>query len=305
MKFLVTGGLGFIGSNMVDFLVEKGHTVLVVDDLSTGDPSYQNPKAIYVNEHITDLDTMQGISQNCDAIFHFAAWARLQRSINDPIGTNNANVNGTLTLLEAARRNNIKKFIFSSSSSVYGDQKDPQMNELMSLAPMHPYALQKWVGEEYCKLYSSLFGIETIRLRYFNVYGKRQIIQGDYALVIGKFLDAKEKGKKGTIYGDGEQTRAYTHVSDVVRANWAAFEYDMEKNVTGLRNPKTDVFNIGTDVETSVNRIAELVGGEYEHIDNPRGKFEERRKCANFSKAKSLLGWEPKVTIEEGIKQLL
>lgn len=299
MKFLVTGGLGFIGSNMVDFLVEKGHNVIVVDDLSTGDPRYQNPKAFYVNAHITDLDTMLGISQNCDAIFHFAAWARLQRSINDPLGTNNANIVGTLTLLQAARLNNIKKFIYSSSSSVYGNQEDPVMKETMTLGPLHPYALQKWCGEEYCKMFSRLFGIKTVRLRYFNVYGNRQIIQGDYALVIGKFLKAKAEKGKMTIYGDGEQTRAYTHVTDVIKANWAAFELQQEEG-------NSEVFNIGTDVETSVNTIAELIGGEVEHIiPNPRGDFEERRKCADYSKAKELLGWEPKVTIQEGIKMLL
>lgn len=302
MKYLVSGGLGFIGSNFTDFLIEKGHNVIVVDDLSTGDPAYTNPKAIYVNAHITDLDTMKGLSQNCDAIFHFAAWARLQRSINDPLGTNNANVTGTLTLLQAARENNIKRFIFSSSSSVYGNQVDPKMREDMELNPLHLYALQKWVGEKYCELYSKLFGIQTVRLRYFNVYGRRQILQGDYALVIGKFLKAKAEGTQATIYGDGEQTRAYTHVSDVVNANWLASQLEM-------KGGESVTFNVGTDVETSVNRIAELVGlrGIYlEHINpNPRGNFEERRKCADYSKLHEATGWTPKVTIEQGIKMLL
>ena len=303
MKYLVTGGLGFIGSNMTDFLIEKGHTVIAVDDLSTGDPSYANPKAIYVNAHITDLDTMQGLMQNCDAVFHFAAWARLQRSINDPLGTNNANITGTLTLLEAVRRNKIKRFIFSSSSSVYGQQKDPEMIELMNPNPMHPYALQKWAGEEYCRLFSKLFNFQAVALRYFNVYGKRQILQGDYALVIGRFLEQKKKGQKLTIYGDGTQTRAYTHVSDVVEANWLAANYDMTNDTK--RNPNFDIFNIGTEVEVSVNKIAQLVGGEIEHIiPNPRGNFEETRKCANFNKAKQILGWQPKIYIEEGMKML-
>lgn len=299
MKYLVTGGLGFIGSNMVDFLIEKGHSVIVVDDLSTGDPSYQNPKAVYVNAHITDLDTMLGLTQNVDTIYHFAAWARLQRSINDPIGTNHANVDGTLTLLQAARLNKVRRFIFSSSSSVYGDQSDPMMVESMLPNPLHPYALQKWVGEEYCKLFSRLFKMQTIRLRYFNVYGPRQILQGDYALVLGKFLEAKEKGLKAQIYGDGEQTRSYTHVSDVIEANWRASQIGMEDG-------QSELFNIGTDIETSVNRIAELVGVEADHImPNPRGEFEERRKCADFTKANQILGWAPKVTIEQGIKMLL
>lgn len=299
MKYLVTGGLGFIGSNMVDTLVKEGHNVIVVDDLSTGDPSYTNPKAVYIKEHITDLDTMQGLTQNCDAIFHFAAWARLQRSINDPIGTNNANVVGTLTLLEAARRNKIKRFIFSSSSSVYGDQENPRMVETMLPNPLHPYALQKWVGERYCRLYSKLFGLQTVLLRYFNVYGPRQILQGDYALVIGRFMEQKKKGEKLTIYGDGEQTRAYTHVSDVVRANLLVSQMSMEAG-------QSELFNVGTDIETSVNRIAELIGGEVDHIiPNPRGNFEEKRKCADYSKIKEKVGWSPEVTIEEGIKRLL
>lgn len=298
MKYLVTGGLGFIGSNMTDFLIEKGHQVIVVDDLSTGDPSYANPKATYVKEHITDLDTMLGITQNVDTIYHFAAWARLQRSINDPIGTNHANVDGTLTLLQAARQNKVRRFIFSSSSSVYGEQKEAEMVESMLPNPMHPYALQKWVGEEYCKLFSRLFKMQTVRLRYFNVYGPRQILQGDYALVIGKFMEAKAKGLKAQVYGDGEQTRSYTHVSDVTQANWAASQI-------GLEDGQSELFNIGTDVETSVNKIAELVGVEVEHIlPNPRGNFEERRKCANWQKAHKILNWEPKVTIEEGIKML-
>jgi nucleoside-diphosphate-sugar epimerase len=299
MKYLVTGGLGFIGSNMVDLLIKEGHDVIVVDDLSTGDIAYTNPKAFYVRESITDLNTMLGLSQNCDAIFHFAAWARLQRSIDDPIGTNNANVVGTLTLLEAARRNKIKKFIFSSSSSVYGDQENPIMQEDMKLNPLHPYALQKWVGEEYCKLYSRLFGLRTVRLRYFNVYGPRQILQGDYALVIGRFMKQKEKGEKLTIYGDGEQTRAYTHVTDVIKANLLASQLEMEEG-------QSEAFNIGTTVETSVNKIAELIGGEVNHIiPNPRGNFEEKRKAANIDKAKRVLNWEPTVSIEQGISWLL
>ncbi len=298
MKYLVTGGLGFIGSNMVDFLIEKGHSVIVVDDLSTGDPSYQNPKAHYVNAHITDLDTMLGVTQNVDTIFHFAAWARMQRSINDPVGTNNANVVGTVTLLQAARVNKVRRFIFSSSSSVYGDQENPEMVETMLLNPLHPYALQKWVGEEYCKLFSKLFNMQTVRLRYFNVYGYRQILQGDYALVIGKFLEAKAKGEKAIVYGDGEQTRSYTHISDVLEANWKASQI-------GMIDGQSEAFNIGTQIETSVNRIAELIEVETEHIENPRGKFEERRKCANFSKAFMRLNWEPKISIEEGIKMLL
>ncbi|MBI2613576.1 MAG: NAD-dependent epimerase/dehydratase family protein [Candidatus Levybacteria bacterium] len=299
MKYLVTGGLGFIGSNLVDYLLEKGHEIVVVDDLSTGKESYKNPKATYYNYSIADLNLMTELTKGMDGIFHLAAWARLQRSINDPLGTNHANVTGTLTLLQAARVNKVEKFIFSSSSSVYGMQENPIMEETMSTNPLHPYALQKLVGEMYCRLYSKLFGIKTVALRYFNVYGPRQIIDGDYALVIGTFLKQKRENKKMTIYGDGRQTRAYTHVGDVVRANLLAMELSMEKG-------ESEIFNIGTDRETSINEIAKMLGGEVEHIiPNPRGEFEERRKAANYSKALKILGWKPTVTIEEGIKRLL
>lgn len=299
MKYLVTGGLGFIGSNLVDYLLEKGHEIEVVDDLSTGKESYENSKATYHRYSITELDHMMELTKGIDGIFHVAAWARLQRSIDDPLGTNHANITGTLTLLQAARINNIKRFVFSSSSSVYGQQDKAVMTETMLLNPLHPYALQKLTGEMYCRMYSRLFDINTVILRYFNVYGPRQIIDGDYALVIGKFLRQKESNEKMTVYGDGEQTRAYTHVTDVVRANLMAMELSMDKG-------ESETFNIGTDKETSVNQITEMLGGEVEHvIPNPRGEFEERRKAADFSKALRILGWKPEVTIEEGIKRLI
>ena len=209
MRYLVSGGCGFIGSNLVDALIDKGHTVYVVDDMSTGKLDYKNPKAEYWYSSITNKTLMLELTVEVDAIFHVAAWARLMRSIDDPLGTNENNITGTLTLLECARHNKVPKFIFSSSSSVYGEQQEAEMNELMTPRPIHPYALQKWCGEKYIEMYSKLFGLTAISLRYFNVYGFRQVIEGDYALVIGKFLRQKREGKPMTIYGDGEQTRAY------------------------------------------------------------------------------------------------
>jgi len=300
MKYLVTGGLGFIGSNLVDALVDQNHQVIVIDDLSTGSKEYSNPKVeMYHIDSICNFETVLKITKGIDCIFHLAAWARLMRSIDDPIGTNNANSVGTLTLLEAARQNHVPRFIFSSSSSVYGFQKEAQMIELMNPNPQHPYALQKLNGEQYCQMYTNLFGLKTICLRYFNVYGPRQVTKGDYALVIGKFMRQKAEQGKMTVYGDGTQTRAYTHVSDVVRANILASQlYEIPNNHT--------VINIGTDKETSVNEIVSLLGGNAEYINpNPRGNFEEKRKMANYNRAFSLLGWEPRISIEEGIKQLL
>lgn len=299
MKYLVTGGLGFIGSNLVDRLVEDGHEVIVFDNLSTGKKEYRNPRATYHYYDINNAYMMQELSKGVDTIFHVAAWARVQRSLDDPIGTNKANVDGTLTVLNTARINKIKRVVYSSSSSVYGNQDSPEMIETMTPNPLHPYGLQKLFGEMYCNLYSKLFGVETVCLRYFNVYGKRQITEGDYALVIGKFLRQKAEGKRMTIYGDGTQTRAYTHVSDVVRANIMASKIQMGTNFN------TTTLNIGTAVETSVNDIVRLLDGVAEYLKNPRGSFEEQRKSANFSKAKELMGWEPRTTIEEGINQLL
>lgn len=307
MKYLVTGGLGFIGSNMVDYLAEQGHEVTVIDDVSTGTKDnmnrsnhvryYMYPDGLNHVQQLTDM-----LKDNVGGVFHFAAWARLQRSIDDPIGTNHANVDGSVSLLEACRRAGIKKVVLSSSSSVYGLKDNPKMKEDMSLNPQHFYALQKKTMEEYGKLFSELFDIDVTVLRYFNVYGPRQIITGDYALVIGKFLRQLKEGKKVTIYGDGEQTRAYTHVQDVIRANMLAMNFKHEWK-------KFDVFNIGTDVETSINRIADLLQinkdlREY-IVPNPRGNFEERRKCADYTKAREILGWIPEVTIEEGIDDLL
>lgn len=298
MKYLVTGGLGFIGSNLVDKLVEEGHDVSVIDNLSTGKRENKNENVQYHIFDINNADKMLEVSKGVDAIFHLAALARVQRSIDDPIGTNKANVNGTLVVLNTARLNNIERVIYSSSSSVYGKKENPIMQEDMLVNPEHPYGLQKLIGELYCQMFSRLFDVNTICLRYFNVYGKRQVTEGDYALVIGKFLRHKKEGKKMTVYGDGTQTRAYTHVSDVVNANIAASKYKL------LPRPFS-TFNIGTGVETSINEIVKLLGGDAEYLDNPRGKFEELRKAADFTRARTLLGWEPKVTIEEGIKELL
>lgn len=301
MKCFVSGGLGFIGSNLVDALILEGHEVVVVDDLSSGVADYANPKAEYYHETITNYSRMLDCARGCDIIFHVAAWARLQRSIDDVLGTNNANVVGTVTLLEVARKLGIKRFIFSSSSSVYGEQDNPIMDEGMDLNPLHPYGLQKWVGEKYCEMYSSLFGLQTVMLRYFNVYGPRQIIEGDYSLVIGKFIKQKELGKKMTVYGDGKQTRAYTHVSDVVRATIMCIP-----KYLSMLDGTTNIFNVGINVETSVNTIVKLLGGVAEYIiPNPRGAFEEKRKAANYEKIEMLIGWKPEIKIEQGIKRLL
>ena len=299
-KVIVTGGAGFIGSHVVDLLVEEGYLVSVFDDLSTGRKEYINRKSNFVNIDITDskkvFDVVSQIRPDC--ILHLAAWARLKRSIDDPIGTNKVNVNGTLIMLEAARRFNVPRFVYSSSSSVYGGQKNHKMKESFTPHPISHYALQKLIGEEYCTLYAENFGIKVVSFRYFNVYGDRQPDQGEYSLVIGKFLRQLKEGKKLTVFGDGNQTRDFTHVSDVARANLIVLSADLPRR-------RNTIVNIGSSQEISVNQIVKFLGGIPDYIiPNPRGFYEERRKVADISLAKKVFGWEPKVKLKDGLKEL-
>ena len=297
MKHVVTGGCGFIGSHLVDGLLELGHEV-VVDDLSTNEGRRVNPAATLIEGSVTDLDLLMSAMEGADCVFHTAAWARVPRSIDDPVGTHEVNVNGTLNVLQAARENGVGRVVYSSSSSVYGEQDTHVMREDMSPDPVSPYALHKLIGEQYGRMFARLFGMSVVSLRYFNVYGPGQTTTGAYVLVIPRFLKLRDEGKPLTIYGDGEQTRSYTHVSDVVRANVLAASEE-------LRAGENVVLNIGPNEETSVNEIAEMVGGEVEHIyPNPRGEFEELRKSSDCSKAKAMIGWEPRISLSEGLRDI-
>ena len=297
-RCVVTGGCGFIGSHLVDRLVDLGHQVIALDDLSTSNGEHVNSAATLIQGSVTDLDLVTSATESADWIFHNAAWARVPRSVEDPIGTHNVNVNGTLNVLQAARTNRVRGVINSSSSSVYGDQCTHVMREDMVPNPKSPYALQKLIGEHYADLFARLFGLRIISLRYFNVYGPGQPAEGAYALVIPHFLRLRAAGRPLTVYGDGNQTRGYVHVSDVVEANLRVASADFPPG-------EHLVLNIGPSQETSVNDIAALIGGEVEHIiPNPRGKFEELRKSADYSRAKSIIGWEPRIPLSKGIASL-
>lgn len=295
MKYLVTGGAGFIGSHLVDFLIAEGHEVVVIDNLSSSNSARNlvNRKAKFQNASVTDEGILTSIASDVDGIFHLAAIPRVVRSVEEPLETHHANVNGFLQVLLHAKKLGVK-LVFASSSSVYGKQAVPDMEETMIPSPLSPYALHKLINEQYAQMFSRLFNMKTVGLRFFNVYGPRQSTKGGYALVIGKFLEQLSNGQKMTIFGDGNQTRDYTFVTDIVRGTYLAMTTELEHNF--------EAFNLGTGVETSVNQIAELIEGEYEHIiPNPRGEFEEDRKRAINDKAKQLLGWEPKVDIQSGI----
>ena len=296
MKHVVTGGCGFIGSHLVDRLLELGHEVVVVDDLSTNEGRRVNPAATLVEGSVTDLDLVMSATEGADCVFHTAAWARVPRSIDDPVGTHEVNVNGTLNVLQAARENAVGRVVYSSSSSVYGDQDTHVMREDMTPNPKSPYALHKLIGEQYGSMFARLFGMSVVSLRYFNVYGPGQTATGAYVLVIPHFLKLRDEGRPLTIYGDGRQTRSYTHVFDVVRANLLAASADLPEG-------ENVALNIGPNEETSVNEIAAMIGGEVEHIyPNPRGEFEELRKSSDCSKAKAMIGWEPQISLSEGIR---
>ena len=299
MRCVVTGGCGFIGSHIVDALVRDGSEVVVLDDFSTGNREHLNPAAELVEGSVADAEVVRSATEGATWVFHLAALARVQQSVDDPVGTHAINVNGTLNVLQAARENGLERVIVSSSSSVYGDQETHLMTEDLPPNPMSPYGLHKLIGEQYADLFATLFGVQVVSLRYFNVYGPRQSAEGAYALVIPHFLRLREEGKPLTIYGDGGQTRDYVHIDDVVRANMHAANSELPMG-------RAVALNVGSGEETSVNEIAEMVGGEVEHIfPNPRGAFEELRKCADTSRAKSVISWEPSIRLAEGIKSVL
>lgn len=292
-KLIVTGGAGFIGSHVVDKLIELGHQVVVVDSLLLGKKNFVNKKAKFVKADIRDLKKLLKIFKDADAIFHLAADPRLQISVEDPISTHEINVTGTLNILVAAWKNKVKKVIFTSSGAAYGDQEVLPVKENSELKPLSPYGLHKLMGEKYCRLFSKLYGLETVCLRYFNVFGPRKLGTGAYPLVIPAFLQMRKDGKPMTIVGDGKSTRDYVHVQDVAQANILAWQSDIKSG---------EAINIGSGIETSVNQIAEYIGGESVHIAPRPGEMKSVR--ADITLAKKLLGWKPTINLEDGIKSL-
>ena len=292
MNALVTGGAGFIGSNLVDQLIEDGHRVVIVDDLSTGKLENVNSKAEFLwGNDLSQSNLFFDHIVDIDVVFHLAAKARVQPSIEDPVGFNEVNCDGTLMLLKAAADHNVKRFVFSSSSSVYGNAEIFPTAENHPTNPLSPYGAQKLIGEIYCKMFSEVYGLETVSLRYFNVYGERQVLEGAYCLVMGIFMQQRLNGKPMTINGDGEQRRDFTYVGDVVRANISA----ATSNLVG----KGEVINIGNGDNRSVNDVADMIGGDKVHLDPV---LEPKITLADRRFAKELLNWEPTTKIEDWIE---
>lgn len=283
-KALVTGAAGFIGSHVTDLLLEEGFEVIGLDNMSTG--NYDNlPKEnnsfSFIKGDIRDT-AIFNLIKPCDYVFHLAALARIQPSIQDPLTSNFVNLNGTLNVLEYCRKHKAK-LIFSSSSSIYKGEKLP-INEDDEKDPKSPYALQKWLAEEYIQLYHKLYGIDFTILRYFNVYGERQIIEGAYAAVVGIFLNQLAAKTKLTLTNDGEQRRDFTYVKDVAKANLMATQWQ-------------GVFNVGTGRNYSINDIAEAVGGEKTYIGNRVGEAQvtladnHKAREAGWSVTKDIMEW--------------
>lgn len=292
-KAVVVGGAGFIGSTLVDALVAEGFEVSVVDNLSQGKKEQVHKKAVLHVFDVNDQRRLYKVMKGALYVFHLAALPRVQFSIEQPFDAHVANVDGTLSVLISAQQAGVKRVIYSASSSAYGDQPTLPLVETMRAAPKSPYGLQKYIGELYMRLWYEVYGLETVSLRYFNVYGPRLNPDGAYALVIGRFLKQRMEGKPMTITGDGRQTRDFTHVRDVVRANILAAK--------STRVGKGEVFNIGAGKNISILDVAKAIGGPVTYIP---ARLEPHDTLADNSSAKKILGWKPEVTFAEGIKEL-
>jgi nucleoside-diphosphate-sugar epimerase len=301
MRYLVTGGAGFIGSNTVDELVRRGHGVVVLDDLSAGKDENLaeiRNKITFVKGSINDLETIQKAAQQADYIIHLAARTSVPRSVKDPIDTNRVNVEGTLNVLVAARDNKVKRIVLAASSSAYGDTPTLPKTEQMQPAPVSPYGVSKYVGELYAQTFGRCYGLETVCLRYFNIFGPRQDPDSPYSGVLSRFSTAFLDEVPPTIYGDGEQTRDFTFVDDAVQANLLACEAPLAAG---------KVLNIGTSRSISLNQVLELLrrisGKQLQAKYEAPRDGDIRDSLADISRAKEILEYEPSVFFEEGLQK--
>jgi UDP-glucose 4-epimerase len=307
-NILVTGGAGFIGSHIVDELMEKGFDVTVIDNLETGRleniAHHQKKKEFhFVRGDIRNFDLVKETMRDIDAVFHEAALASVTRSVKDPILTNDINVVGTLNLLKASSDLGVKRFVFASSAAIYGDAKSPLKKEDMVPNPTSPYGVSKLAAENYVRVFYKAYGLETVCLRFFNVYGPRQNvdIHGSYGGAISIFVNRILKRLPPIIYGDGKQTRDFVYVKDVVEANMLALK---KKNASG------EIFNIATGEKISLNQVAETLkdimnGKDLETIYADPRPTDIRHGYADISKAKKILGYNPQFSIKEGLAELV
>ena len=301
MRYLVTGGAGFIGSNTVDELVRRGHGVVVLDDLSAGKEENLaeiRNKITFVKGSITDIEAVQKAMHQADYVIHLAARTSVPRSVKDPLETNKINVEGTLNVLVAARDNKVKRIVLAASSSAYGETPTLPKTEAMQPLPISPYGVSKYVGELYAQTFGRCYGLENVSLRYFNIFGPRQDPDSPYSGVLSRFATAFLEQEPPVVYGDGEQTRDFTYVDNAVQANLLACE---SPSVAG------GVFNIGTGDRISLNQILEhmrrITGIKLEARYEPPREGDIRDSQADISKAVEFLGYEPTVRFEEGLER--
>ena len=294
MKSLVTGGAGFIGSNLVDRLLEMDHEVVVIDNeySDVHEQFYWNPKAQNYKYDIRDYENTRQLYDGVDYVFHIAAEARIQPAILNPIEAVSINSVGTCTVLQCSREAGVKRVVYSSTSSGYGMNQSPNI-ETQPDDCLNPYSVSKVSGEKLCKMYTNLYGLPTILFRYFNVYGERQPLRGQYAPVVGIFLRQRAVGEPLTIVGDGNQRRDFTHVRDVVQANILAAIKEVDSDAFG------QVYNVGTGNNYSVNQIARMISDNTINIAPRPG--ESRVTLANNQKLRRTFGWEPTVKLEDWI----
>ncbi|PKL61575.1 MAG: GDP-mannose 4,6-dehydratase [Methanomicrobiales archaeon HGW-Methanomicrobiales-2] len=301
MRYIVTGGAGFIGSNLAERLARDDHEVVVIDDLVTGrreniEHLISRPRVTFIEGSVTDLALLTDAFSGADGIFHQAAIASVPRSVAKPLETNAVNVAGTVNVLWAAKECGVPAVVAASTSAIYGDDPAFPKRETMAPTPLSPYAVSKLAGEYYGKVFSDLYGIRTVFLRYFNVFGPRQDPNSEYAAVIPKFITRLLDGKPPIIYGDGEQTRDFIFVADVVRANILA----MESNASG-------VFNIAGGSRISLNELAgslsEITGVHHRPVYEPPRSGDVRDSLADISRAGEAFGFSPRRTLAEGLRE--
>jgi len=297
-NIIVTGGAGFIGSHLVEQLLHQGHDIIVLDNFSTGRPENldnlsSNPHIRVIKADISDFSEILQYFENIDWVFHLAALADIVPSIVHPLTYHHSNVDGTIAVLEAARKANVKRFIYAASSSCYGIPDIYPTSETSPIRPMYPYALTKNIGEQYVFHWNKVYQIPCISLRLFNVFGPRARTTGTYGAVFGVFLAQKLAGKPYTVVGDGTQTRDFTYVTDVADA----FVKAAESDISG------EIFNVGSGGTYSVNELVRLLGGEVIHI--PKRPGEPDCTFADITKIQETIGWKPKVPFKEGVQRML
>ena len=289
---LVTGAAGFIGSNLVDYLLKHGHSVVCVDNESANNEKFHwSDKTINVSGDITDYKFMKNVFTHVEYVFHLAAESRLQSAIQNPIQAVQKNCVGTTVMLQCAREVGVKRFVYSSTSSGYGNNPYPNV-ETQPDDCLNPYSASKIAGEKFCKMYTDLYGLETVVLRYFNVFGHRSPARGQYAPVIGIFQRQRDAGEPLTIVGDGSQRRDFVHVEDVARANYLA-------SLMPLRGHEGEVFNVGTGSAYSIQQIADAISDNQVHIGKRSGEMETT--FADITKIGEVIGWKPEIDVIDWI----